>query len=347
MADISFPAHVTIRRELDVDGLPVLSAQTTVSSDVAKTDLPPGPLGEPGRRGRPRSTFRKMGQIANAAARPTGLGAEDRGKWWHRLDDNGMDVWTGTEWRHSPDAVGPQGPVAKPTTITVTETKSNENLTIPAVEFSGAGTDQKLKVTVPAGLPGPKGPAGASGKVTESPDYDKTRDPGNGSVFAYDRSSRKFRAVAAPLGAGPWSWFQEDFAAQRLEDTGRVEAGTYTIPALPFRWRPVVYGHCFNIALENNASVAAEVTVRLHHSQGEIVATSIAAAGGWLYMPITPCYRDGSTSKVLSPTSDFAVVPAGQPANLVVATERVGGGGVKIGFSPERASLVVFAEPIE
>ncbi|GAA5102636.1 hypothetical protein [Nocardia iowensis] len=346
MADITFPAHITIRRVPDVDGLPVLAAQTTISDGSAKLALPPGPPGEPGRRGRPRTTFRKMGTIPNAAARPTGLGPEDRGSWWHRLDDNGMDVWTGTEWRHSPDAVGPQGPVAAPTTITVTETKHQENLTVAAVEFTGAGAEQKVKVTAPAGLRGPKGPPGASGPIIESPDYDKVRAPGVGSVFAYDRSSRKFRSSAAPLGLGPWSWYQEDFAPERQEATGRVEGGTFTIPPLPFRWRPVVYGHIYNRA-DPNPEHSAETTVRLHHSQGEIVATCIASSGDWLYLPVVPCYRDGTTSKVLSPTSDFATVPAGQPANLLVAVEKVGAGSGKIGFSPTRASIVVFAEPIE
>ncbi|WP_069163020.1 hypothetical protein [Nocardia altamirensis] len=346
MADITFPAHITVRRAPDVDGLPVLTAQTTVSAEVAGLELPPGPLGETGQRGRPRTTFRKRGEIANAAARPTGLGPEDRGSWWHRLDDNGMDVWTGTEWRHSPDAVGPRGPVATPTTITVTETKHREDLIVPAVEFAGTGAEQKVKVTVPAGLRGPKGPPGASGQITESGDYDKARTPGTGGVFAYDRSSRKFRPVAPPLGLGPWSWFQEDFIAERNENVGRIDAATFTIPPLPFRWRPVVYGHMFTRA-DGGADTAAEGTVRLHHSQGEIVSTSIAASGGWLYMPLTPCYRDGATSKVLSPTSDFATVAAGQPANLVVGVEKVGSAGVKIGFHPGGASIVVFAEPIE
>ncbi|KAA8890270.1 hypothetical protein F3087_02885 [Nocardia colli] len=344
MADISFPAHITITRAPDVDGLPILTAQATVSDGFAMLDLPPGPRGAPGGRGRPRTTFRKMGEIADAAARPTGLGPDDRGCWWHRIDDNGMDVWTGTEWRHSPDAVGPRGAVAEPTTITVTDTVSLENLTEPAVEFAGPGANQKLKVTVPSGLRGPKGPPGASGQITESPDYDKVRAPGAGSILAYDRSTRKFRSVATPLGLGPWSWFQEDFAAERQEDTGRIEGATFAIPPLPFRWRPIVYGHIYTRA---DAGTSAEATVRLHHSQGEIVATSIAASGDWMYLPVTPCYRDGTTSKVLSPTSDFATVPAGQPANLVVAAEKVGSAGGKIGLSPDRASIVVFAEPIE
>ncbi|MEV0294536.1 hypothetical protein [Nocardia sp. NPDC050710] len=347
MADISFPAHITVRRQADVDGLPILTAQTAVSPEVAALPLPPGPHGEPGRRGRPRTTFRKMGQIANAAARPTGLGAEDRGKWWHRLDSNGMDVWTGTAWQHSPDAVGPQGPIATPNTITVAKAEHKESLTEPAVEFDGTGAAQLLKVTVPAGPRGPKGPAGASGRITTSPDFDTATAPNRGDVFAYDRASRKFRSSPAPLGSGPWSWYQEDFpTAEQVVATSRIDAGTFTIPAQPFVWRPVVYGHCYAFSV-NNGAQSVELTVRLNHSQGEIVATAAAHSGGWIYVPMFPCYRDGTTTKVLSPTSDFATVPAGQPASLVVGAERVGSGTASIGWKPVRASIVVFAEPIE
>ncbi|MBF6296292.1 hypothetical protein IU459_01890 [Nocardia amamiensis] len=346
MADITFPAHITMLRETDVDGLPMLNAQVSLTDDVAALPLPPGPAGEPGPRGRPRSTFRKMGAIADAAARPSGLGPEDRGKWWHRLDDNGMDVWTGAEWRHSPAAVGPRGPIAAANSITVTSTVHQENLTVPAIEFTGQGAEQQLEVTVPAGEPGPKGPPGASGAITASPDYDSTTVPGRGSVFAYHRAGRKFRAAPTPLGTGPWSWYQEDFAAEQVAATSRIEAGTFTIPAQPFDWRPVVYGHGYSYSV-NNGSQGAELLVRLHHAQGPIVGTGAAASGGWMYLPILPCFRDGSTTKAMSPTSDFAIVPAGQPANLVVSAERTGNGSGDIGFSNTRASLVVFARPIE
>ncbi|MEU2256166.1 hypothetical protein ABZ540_23640 [Nocardia xishanensis] len=345
MADISFPARITVRRETDVDGLPILTAQTSLTDDVAALPLPLGPQGEPGPRGRPRSTFRKMGEIADAAARPAGLGAEDRGKWWHRLDDNGMDVWTGAGWRHSPDSVGPRGPVAVANAITVAPAEHNENLTVPAVEFTGEGAEQRLDVTVPAGERGPKGPPGVSGTITESPDYDSTSVPGRGAVFAYHRASRKFRPLPAPLGTGPWSWYQEDFVSEQVAATSRIEAGTFTVPAQPFDWRPVVYGHGYSYS-PNTGTQGAEIVVRLHHAQGQIVGTGAAGSGGWMYMPILPCYRDGSTTKAMAPTSDFAIVPAGQPANFVVAVERTGNGTSNIGYKNTRASLVVFARPI-
>ncbi|MFC6011373.1 hypothetical protein [Nocardia lasii] len=344
MADISFPAHITARRTPDIDGLPILTAQVDVGDDVRDLPLPAGPSGPQGARGKPRSTFRKIGTIANAAARPTGLGAEDRGKWWHRLDDNGMDVWTGSGWQHSVDAVGPVGPAAAANAITVAEaTVHSETLTTPAIEFIGAGAEQQLRSTAAAGLPGPVGPVGASGTITMADDYETTSGPSHGGVFAYDRVTRRFRSASAPMGAGPWAWYQEDFVGETVAAVSRIEVATLTIPAQPFAWRPLVYGHSYVYSV-NNGAQSGEFTVRLNNSQGAVLATTAAGAGGWLYMPVIPCYRDGTTTRSLSPSSDYAVVPAGQPATLAVAVERVGTGTGNIGFHPGRCSLVVFAE---
>ncbi|WP_280358109.1 hypothetical protein [Nocardia otitidiscaviarum] len=342
MADIAFPAHITVHREHDLDGLPILTAAVTVSEDVAALPLPAGPPGPRGRRGRPRTTFHKMGEIADANARPTDLGPEDRGKWWHRLDDNGMDVWTGTQWRHSPNAVGPQGPVAPATTIVDIQTENDERYVNPAVEFIGTGAEQRLRVTVPAGLPGPKGPPGASGVITEAEDFDKSTVPVHRGVFAYQGATRKFRAAPPPLGVGPWCWYQNDFTSEQRETTSRLIAGTFTVPAQPFAWRPLVQGHINQFA-PNGSGV--KTTVRLHHSEGEVLADTRSSGGGWVLLPLMPSYGEGSATKTLSPSSTFASVPAGQPANLVVIAERTADSG-EIGVSHARASLVVHAQPI-
>uniref|UniRef100_UPI003CC80756 hypothetical protein n=1 Tax=Nocardia asiatica TaxID=209252 RepID=UPI003CC80756 len=86
MAGISFPARVTITEEADLDGVPVITAEVTLSPTAAALELPEGPEGDQGIPGEPQSPFIKVGEIANEAARPTGLTAADRGKWWHRLD---------------------------------------------------------------------------------------------------------------------------------------------------------------------------------------------------------------------------------------------------------------------
>ncbi|GAB0103392.1 hypothetical protein JMUB6875_23650 [Nocardia sp. JMUB6875] len=342
MADISFPARITITRQPDVDGLPTLDAKLTVSDEVADLALPPGPTGAAGPKGRPRSTFRKMGEIPTAAARPTGLGADDRGKWWHRLDDDGMDVWDGTRWLHSPHAVGPQGPLADANTLDVAPTLHKPNLTVPALDFVGKGANQQVKVTAPAGFAGPKGPAGVSGKLVDSPDYDHSTSPGSNYVFAYHRPTQKFRPLQPPMGVGPWSWFQEDFVEDQEVDASQLTAGTFTVPAQSFAWRPVVQGHVYVYG----ASSAVEATVRLGSADGVIVAATRPCAGGYLYLPLLTSYRDETSVPSLSPSSTFATLPAGQPATFVVSLNRAGDGSGKIGFSRSQASLVVHAQPI-
>ncbi|MFR9750515.1 hypothetical protein ACL02S_05715 [Nocardia sp. 004] len=343
MADITFPAHITLRRTPDATGLPVLTGEVAVTDEVAQLPLPPGPAGPRGRAGQPRTTFRKMGEIPNATGRPTDLGPDDRGKWWHRLDNDGMDVWTGSQWQHSPQAVGPQGPLASANTITVAATTHKEELTTPAVEFTGRGADQQLTATAPAGPQGPKGPAGASEPIASADDYDTTTGPAPGSILAYHRATQKFRPMPPPLGTGPWSWYQEDFNDNQEGDANVAQliAGSFPVPAQPFDWRPIVQGHMSVFG----SSSSTEATVRLGGSDGDVVAATPKSSGGYLMLPLIPWYRDSQNSKSLSSGSTFGTVPAGQPATLVVTVQRSSSGGV-IGYSRTMASLVVHAQPI-
>uniref|UniRef100_UPI003F499E40 hypothetical protein n=1 Tax=Nocardia suismassiliense TaxID=2077092 RepID=UPI003F499E40 len=349
MSDSLFPAHITVDRTVDLDGVAVLTAAVTVAPETAVLDLPKGPKGPDGPPGRPRTTFQKMGAIANIAARPTGLGAEDCGKWWHRLDDNGMDVWDGTGWRHSPNAVGAQGEIAAANTITVTDTKHDEKLTAAAVEISGTGAAQQMKVTVPAGPTGVTGSAGESGQITASPDYDPATGVSNRAPFGFSVAARKFRASSPPNGYGPWAWYETDFAATVEAATEKIVAGQFTVPALPFVWRPIVYGHMFCSIDSSDAYFRA--SVRLFTTEGVIVSgfRSKIGTNANIYTALAPLYADDESTRAVSPTSTYATVPAGQPANLVVCVERLGANfnsTVKIGFNQAAASLVVFAQPV-
>lgn len=346
MADISFPAHITVARDTDIDGLPILDAEITVSDDIAALELPPGPPGERGRVGRPGTTFRKMGEIPDAAARPAGLGVEHRGQWWHRLDDNGMDVWTGDSWQHSPAAVGPKGLVAEATSVTVVATMHREELTEPAVQIEPVGGEQRISVTAPAGLRGPKGPAGESGPIGAAPDFDSSSGPSHGGVFTYNRAGGKFVAAPAPLGAGPWAWYESGFIATTEVNTSRLTVATFTIPAQPFAWRPIVYGHLY-VGAAATASNHAQGTARLHNPQGQVLATTLPVAGPrTVCLPLTPTYSEEQATRNMSPTSTYATVAAGQSANVIVSIERSQNGSGAISFNNSRSSLVVYARPI-
>ncbi|MGI5223068.1 hypothetical protein [Nocardia sp. CA-290969] len=347
MADVSFSAHITVDEETDIDGLPILTATVTPDEESAQLPLPAGPAGPVGPTGSPRTTFLKMGEIANAAARPGDLTAEDRGKWWHRLDTDGMDFWTGTTWVHSPGAVGPQGLVAPATTITPTTTHSPA-LTTPAVRFTGDAPALNLSVTAPAGLQGPEGPPGDSGSISTATDFDTTTGPAQRGIFTWAQGARKWKVQPAPNGFGMWSWWDTDFNAATTADTDRLIAGTFALPDMPFAYRPMAWGR-LTISSEQNTSTFAEIRVRIGSETGPMVAAGagIRTISGSSYITVFSPSIGDSTTKPISPTSTLASVPAYTPTNLLVTVERIGQStSVDIGFNPARASLTVWAQPI-
>ena len=346
MADVSFPARLVATETTDIDGLPLLDATVTPDADAGALPLPAGPTGPAGPRGTPRTTMAKQGAIANAAGRPAGLTAEDRGKWWHRLDDDGMDLWTGSSWSHSAGAVGPVGPVADPTTIAVTTTH-DPALVGAALRFTGDTAAQQLQATVPAGVRGPIGPAGASGAILTATDFDATTGPVKRSMFGLSSSGRQWQVAPPPNGHGPWGWWDTEFAANREEAIPSYTAGTFAVPALPYTWRPMCWGQ-MHICMENGAEARVEVRVRLNSATGVMVASGAAFrhVNAYVCTGFAPAYGDEGT-KPLSPSSTYATVPAGQAAALVVCIDRIGAGvGYKIGHNRVAAALTVWAQPV-
>ncbi|WP_446224983.1 hypothetical protein ACTWPB_07655 [Nocardia sp. IBHARD005] len=348
MPDIQISARLVATEEVDLDGLPILTATVTPTEAAAALPLPPGPTGPAGPRGAPQTTFAKQGAIADAAARPVGLGLADRGKWWHRLDNDAMDFWDGTTWIHSPDAVGAQGSVAPGNTVTVTTTH-DPALVGAALRITGSTAAQAVQATVPAGLPGPAGPPGTSGAITAATDWDDTVGPVNRSAFGLTSSGRRWQATQPPNGFGPWAWWESEFAAAHEEAIPSYVAGTFTVPAMPFQWRPMCWGqmHCF---MEQGAEARVELRVRLGSAAGVMVASGAGhrISSPSVYFPLSwaPAYGDEGT-KPLSPSSTYATVPAGQSATLYVCVERVGNGvGYKIGHSQTAATLTVWAQPV-
>lgn len=347
MTDINFPAHLVVTEEVDDNGLPILTAVVAPADPIADDPLPLGRPGPEGPRGVPGTTFWKMGEIADEAARPVGLTAADRGKWWHRLDDNGMDVWDGAAWRHSTDAVGPQGPTADPNTLTVT-TVHDPALTTAAVDIVGTGAAQTMTVTAPAGFPGLRGPAGASGSIGAATDFDDVNGPSRRSLFALGPNGTRWQVQSPPNGFGPWSWYgAADFNADvPTATTDKTTMGTFVIPPLPFRWRPLAYGHMAAGALASSGAKCV-VYVRLGGPNGVTIANGSGARyNGPItqLIPLIPAFGDEGT-KPLSPTSEYATVPANQEAVLVMTVEREGPAN-QYAVHSNHASLVVWALPV-
>lgn len=348
MSDVSFPARLAVTSEDDLDGLPILTATVTPSAEATTLSLPEGPAGPAGPRGTARTTFQKMGEIATAAARPTGLGPADRGKWWHRLDTNGMDYWDGSTWIHSPGAVGAQGPVAPAATITPT-TVHNENLTTPAVKITATGASMALQATPPAGLQGPAGPTGSSGTISSAPDYDNTTGPTQRSMFGYQAAARKWRTLPAPNGFGPWGWYGDDFNAN-AQSASNITVGTFPLPVLQWAWRPMVWvaGLCQLITSSGSYPI---LTARLNTPNGVMVAYGAglraSSASGQLYhLTAVPTFGDDGP-KPLSPNSSYASIPAGEQATLVVQVEKVGSATTDLIWNRTDATAIVWAHPVQ
>lgn len=346
MADVTFPAHITLTEEADLDGLPVLTAEVAVAPASAALPLPAGPEGPAGPPGEPQSPFIKMGEIANIGARPTGLTAADRGKWWHRLDDNSADYWDGAAWKNLATAVGVQGVTAPANTLTPLAVISNEATTIAAVDIKPVNSStQTIQLTVPAGDRGATGAAGSSGAILTSPDYDSTQGPVERSTFGYHRVSKRFRPLPPPCGYGPWHWGASSFAADASGAVDAYDVLTASFPALPFAWRPVCHG---GIRCYAGTDVETRVLVyaRLWNSTGIIVG---AGAGFF------PTFEDmieihehwgDPNAKALSPSSDYAVVPANYTSQIMVRVERGNGTGT-IGYKQALASFTVYAQPVK
>jgi hypothetical protein len=150
-----------------------------------------------------------------------------------------------------------------------------------------------------------------------------------------------------PNGYGPWSWYgNTDFGA----DPGNLTAdmhvfGPFFLPALPFRWRPFVYGRAEAGSSAAGTEIAAYV--RLGSPTGVTVASGVGAryTGSVVQLrALIPTYGDTGT-KPLSPSSGYATVPANEEAILYMTVEREAGSG---GYSVyANASLIVWAIPVQ
>lgn len=345
MTDVTFPAHVTLTEEVNLDGLPVITAAVELGITASALELPEGPVGDQGPPGEPQPPFIKVGAIANEAARPAGLVAADRGKWWHRLDNDSMDFWDGTGWKNLAGAVGATGPVAPANTLTALDVVADETITNAGVEIKPINSSvQTIALTVPAGVRGATGDPGTSGAILTSPDYDSTQGPVNRSMFTYSRTSRRFRPAPPPCGYGPWHWSAADFAADDSAATAAFTPLTVTIPALPYAWRPMVHG---GIQTYASSGGFAMVFVRLYNETGVNVAIGTNFWQTFWELVEFGEHYGNPNSVGMSPSSEYAVVPANHPARILVRVERQGSTTATIGYRQALAALTVYAMPVK
>lgn len=353
---VTFPAKVTFTQDVSAIGLPTVQATFEVDDEVKALPLPSGPDGDEGPRGIPLATWiRQDPPIANAAARPTGLGASDIGKWWHRLDDNGMDTWTDIGWVHCANCVGATGPIAYPTFVEVAETISLPKLRFGAMQITGTATELEAKVTAPAGPKGIKGDPGASTALLTRTDFDNTHGPVQRSMFAWRNRSNivqlsktgKFQNQPFPNGYGPWAKAGNDFPGDIAgAQVDMFDLISIDIPALPFRWRPVCRGFV-NVYTSAVTPIGYPIVwARLNSTQGQIVgfggALNTKVEAVWpvsvrpYYSEIAAFDKTGLYPQAsMSPSSTACTVAPYETATIYLRVERAyasATSGTHIGF---------------
>lgn len=334
-----FPATVRVTREVDPNGLPVATAEIDVTEADGAMPTPGGDQGDQGDRGDPQPAFRWMGDATSAELAQMNLQDSDRLKAWRDPATNNMHVWTGSFWRVSADVYGPTGADGPGTGLMVRNADAGSDTA--SAELSGVAPDQTLTLRVPRGLRGNKGAPGAALPIRSMPDYDDTLAPKDSQVVAYSTTTQKFLPATFPRMHGPYVTQATSAIAQF---SGERQVGQLIVPALPFEWRPVVFGNieCGKVAdgWTDPDVVVVDVLMSQSDRNPVLVArgTSIgsrgvgcAAIGPLMWESITPSDRN-------------RVAAAGRDTVFLMNVAYWGQGSAS--SSVRRSNLTVWAQPV-
>ncbi|WP_280487763.1 hypothetical protein [Nocardia farcinica] len=169
-------------------------------------------------------------------------------------------------------------------------------------------------------------------------------------MFGWAPGARRWRPIAPPNGFGPWSFSQTDFVASVAQNIEKLTIATLTMPVLPFRWRPLVWG-MVSMYCQQGHNSDVEAYVRISSAEGAAVGMGSGARIDGMYVgtPIAPVFGDNDGTRALSPNSTYATIPADAESQLIVTLERIAGSTnstAEIGFSNGAlSSLLVWAIP--
>ena len=280
----------------------------------------------------------------------------DIGKYWVIDDVNedgdiigsSMYVWYGTSWRRlmlgSPGPPGPT-PIITPT-VELIETGSSQVVTGGTPKYP----TWHLKLNVP---PGPTGPAA---KLASCPDVDlETNAPAPGDILGFTgRYTGDGDPVWVPVSISqlipsPYSMPESAFTSF----TGisqRAPIGSFSLPPQPFKWTPIIWGHCAATGVEVTLTpLTIGCEVRLGHPQtGTLVARGFG--NSFADVAIMPHYSSpGTPGTALSPYNGTAVVQANHtnPAESTLYINLYNDGAIGLyNFSPSDAQLFVLVMPV-
>jgi hypothetical protein len=313
----------------------------------------PGLQGNPGASGAPQFLLTQQDDIFSSPADlPGNLGPENFGEFWLLVtnDQNNNPiftsayVWWNTFYRVIPfGTVGPTGPFPVVTPQVVLLSPGLQSY----VENTGTLSNPNwvFFLAVPEGPPGPKG------AIAFCPDVNETTLPNPGQVLGFNGAYSEGLPVYQPMTVGalnplPYIVPESAFSSyQGVAATTQLVA-TYTVPALPYAWKPVILGQVqitgFSIGL-NPLLVGCEVLLG-DATTGQLVGIGYGNAFGGA-VTITPqTSTSANPNEAMTPQNSTALVQAGQSAEFFVNLVNSGMAGV-YNFSGQNAQLLIFAIP--
>jgi hypothetical protein len=325
-----------------------------VNGDTA-TAIVPGLQGIQGPGGAPQFALAQQPAIFSSPTQlPTTLTEANFGQFWWIInyDQNNNPVssaayvWWGSFYRVVPiGTVGPTGPypVITPQVILIDPDMQSY------VENTGSISNPSwtFYLAVPAGLPGP--PATIAG----CPDVNETIPPTPGQVLGFAGSYNQGLPVYQPMTVGalnPLPYIVPESAFQAFSGiaTQTQTVCTYTVPANPYPWKPLVFGQVLVSGLNIGLTpllVGVEVLMG-DPTTGQLVAIGYGNAFGGA-VDITPQTSTAAApNAAMTPTNSTALVQAGQPAVFYVNLVNVGMAGV-YDFSNQNAQLLILAVPAQ
>jgi hypothetical protein len=339
------------------------SGDIEVQADAGDMELAKlrGPRGFPGRAQFP---LRRQDEpiVASPEDLPTNLTntVEDIGKYWEidilnfegTVVDRECHTWFGNRWRvlHM-GTVGAPGEVPD-IQISVEQLEPQKPTPYPDTTSFVATSGNRLQPDWRFMLPIPRGQPGLVRPVHEMPDVDvETTPPQPGDLLACSGSHTPGGSdIFKPMGMDVFStqFFsipQAAFSAYNGDDQF-APIGQFNIPAMPFRYTAIVWGHLGAGGLTLSARplmIGCQVWLG-EMGSGKLISRGIGNSLG--EVNIMPHYSTRQTgSAAITPENNRAIVSAGAVGHLTINLWNEGQLGI-YHFDPKNAQLFALVIPM-
>jgi hypothetical protein len=278
----------------------------------------------------------------------------DQGKFWVFDDVDGSGniigssayIWYGDSWRRIMlGTPGPPGPIP-----IITPSVALVNPATNTSQVVTGGTP--LYPTMLFELAVPAGPQGPGAAIAVAPDVDLSTPPVAGDVLGF--TGRYTAGTSYPIWVpvsisqlipSPYSMPENAFTSfSGLSQ--RAAIGSFTIPAQPFPWTPICWGHIGAFGLELSANplqIGCEVLMG-DPTSGQLIGRGFGNTIG--EVNIMPHYSSPTYGSVaITPTNGVAAVPANQAETIYVNLYNDGAIGI-YQFSPTDAQVFVQVTPV-